>query len=244
MHNILKWSGVFFGVILAGIGVVWLFTTFVLDPKADLESSRGKSRSGLATVVQLNKQISENAYPRLNGIIKENKNNTDKMKEQITIAYRGLPPMENKPAHGTIIEDNTTGPIGGILIVDTENTPDFDTVLTLSGHEQDKFGNPWKIIAMVKGGDYLEIPVAKGGYAIEVSSGVAWFGRANLFGPLTDRLALNSIYTFDEKNLGYELTTYPKEGADFQVGQIKLKSIPRRDRAVWEKIERLNAQAQ
>ena len=243
MHNVLKWSGIFFAVILVGIGAVWIFTTFVLDPKAERESARGNPQTGLARVVQLNKQLSENTYPKLNDIIKENKGDLGKMKEQITIAYRGLPSMETQPSHGTIIENNVTGSIGGILVVDATNTPDFDTLVTLRGQGTDKFGNPCKIIAMVDGGKTLEIAVPKGGYSIEFDSGAAWFGLANLFGPLTDRLAFDGVYPFDEKHLGYQLTTYPKGGADFQIEAVKLKSIPRRDRAVQEKIEQLNASA-
>lgn len=241
MHNILKWSGIFFAVILVGLGAVWIFTTFVLDPKAERESTRGNPKTGLARVAQLNKQLSENTYPKLNAIIKENKNDMGKMKEQITIAYRGLPAMETKPAHGTIIENNTSGPIGGILVIDTTNTPDFDTLVTLTGSGTDKFGNRWKIIAMIQGGKTLEIPVTKGEYSLEFSSGVAWFGLQHLFGPLTDRLGCDGIYPFDEKRPGYQMTTYPKAGADFQVEGIKLKSIPRRDRAVQERIAELNA---
>ncbi len=237
----MKYVGIFFAVILVGLGAVWIFTTFVLDPKEERESARANPKTGLARVVQLNGQLSENTYPKLNGIIKENKNDANKMQEAIAIAYRGLPTMETKPANGTIVENNTSGPIGGILVVDTTHTPDFDTLVTLTGRDKDKFGNPCRIIAMVHGGKTREIAVPKGGYSIEFDSGVAWFGLKDLFGPLTDRLACDGVYPFDEKHIGYQMETYPKEGADFQVGAIKLKSIPKRDRAMQEKIAAMNA---
>lgn len=244
MRDMMKYVLIFFAIIFVGLGAAWAFATFLLDPKAERESARANPQTGLARTVQLNQLLSENAYPRLNAIIKANKGNPQKTQEEISIAYRGLPLMESMPPHGAVIENNTDGAIAGLLIVDATNTPDMNTLVTLSGHSYDKFGNLCKIIRMVEGGRLLEIPAPKDSYNVSFASGGVWFGPQNLFGPLTDRLAFDGIYVFDEKHPAYLLTTYPKEGEDFQIGAIKLKSYSKHDRMIQDKIEQLNTNAQ
>lgn|GEM_PF-6716448 len=236
MRDMVKYVAAFFIVVFVGLGTVWVFTTFVFDPSHDSASSKGKPKTGLARTVQLNPLLAENAFPNLNRIIKANKGNPAKMQEQISIAYRSLPLLETMPSHGAVIMNNTEGAISGLLIVDATNTPGFNTLVTLTGRDHDKFGNIRKIITMVEGGRVLEIPVPKNEYNIEFASGGAWFGSRILFGPLTDRLAFDGAFVFDDKNLAYQLTIYPKEGADFQIGTVRLKSIPKHDRTIKEKI--------
>lgn len=239
MRAMMKYVLAFCAIIFVGFGVAWLFSTYILDPKAERESARANPQTGLARTVQMNKLLQENAYPNLNGIIKANKGNVQKMQEEISIAYRALPMMEVIPSHGAVVENNTDGSVAGILVVDTTNTPGIYTLVTLTGHDFDKFGNPLRIMRMMEGGRILEIPVPKGSFNISFASGGAWFGTHELFGPLTDRLAFDGSYPFNEKHPGYQLTTFPKEGADFQIGAVRLKAIPRHDRMVQDKIELL-----
>lgn len=244
MRSMIKYVSIFFAIVLVGFGVAWLFTTLLFDFKSGQDSDISRHKAGLARTIQLNQLLTESAYPNLNEIIKTNKGNAQKMQENISIAYRGLPLMEVMPAHGATVENSTDGIVAGILIVDASSTPDMNTLVTLMGQKHDKFGNPCKISRMVEGGRTLEIALPQDAYTILFASGGAWFGPQNLFGPLTDKLAFDGTFLLNEKHPAYHLTTFPKEDTDFQIGAVKLKVIPKHDRMIKEKIEMLRASAE